>query len=188
MFNKTIYENYLKESEEIISETEWMLNEKRYSGKMKKFESYWNGLKRYGIFGLASYLVGSIAAGTITGGLFAVPLAFILYAGYRKYSDSCKTRCNGNILCFNKCYLNACIPVIKQIDKEISTVKSSKEIDGETKKKILKKLNKELVKWVKRYNKYKNKIEQIIYAEAQKDKEDAIKAKKERDRYFGGNQ
>ncbi len=188
MSDKILYENYLKDSGEIITETEWMLSEKRYEGKMKKFESYWKGLKRYGIFGLAAYVVGTAVVGTATGGLLSVPLGLILYAGYKSYSDSCKTKCSGNILCFNKCYLAACIPVIQQIDKEISTVKSSKSIDDETKKKTLKKLNKELTKWVKRYTKYKKKIIEIQEREAREERETAINASKERARYYGGNQ
>jgi len=182
--SKILYEQYLQESGEILSEAEFVLMEKRYSGKMRKFESYWNAMKRYGIVGLAAYAAGATAA-TATGGILSIPLGFILYAGYRKYSDKCKKQCN-NKLCVNKCYMKACIPVIKEIDKEQKVVKSSKELDPIEKKKVLKKLNKELEKWVKRYNKYKSKVNKLQAQYKEEERQELTNANRERARYYGG--
>ncbi len=185
MDNKILYENYLKDSGEILTEAEWILNEKRYSGKMRKFESYWEKLKRYGVVGLAAYITG-VAASSLTGGLLGVPIGFVLYAGYRKNTDICKAQCNNDRLCFNRCYLNACKPVINQIAQEINNVKKYNKIDPEEKRKMLIKLNKELNKWVKRYNKYKHKIKKIVNDEMESTKKIASNSSKNRARYYGG--
>jgi len=186
MTNKLMYENHCIDTGEILNEAEWILTESRYSGKMRKFESYWDGLKRYGILGMAAYIGGAAAAG-VTSGILSIPLGLILYAGYRKHSDKCQKQCKGDKLCYNKCYLLACIPVIKEVDKEIKVVKAAKSIDPKEKKKALKKLNKELNKWVKRYNKYKSKIDTMKRKQIESDKKLKVNSARERARYYGGD-
>jgi len=186
MTNKILYETHLEETGEILNEAEWLLMEKRYSGKMRKFESYWDAIKRYGIIGLVSYITGAGAV-TVTGGLLSVPIGLIFYAGYRKYTDKCTEPCNGTQgkICFYICYLNACKPIIKEVYKEIQVVKKS-EVKQEVKVRVLQKLNKELIKWVERYNKYEKKIKKFKLDKKKNEREHKQLTKKARARYYGG--
>jgi len=184
--SKILYENHLEKTGEIVEYSEWILTEKRYKGQLRKFESYWDVLKRYGFVGLASYIVGGSAISS-TGGLLAVPISFVLYAAFRKYSDDCEDECKGNTLCFNKCYKRACGPVIKTIAKEISAIKSSTKIDAKTKRKVLVKLNKELVKWVKRYNKYDKAIKKIQLDDRNEEAEMKANSIRQRALFYGGD-
>jgi hypothetical protein len=165
---KILHEDYLQETNDIISLEEWILTEK----KVKKMGSYWDAMKRYGIVGLASYISGDrTIKDNATGGVLSVPLSVILYAGYRKHADACTDKCKDNILCKQRCYLKSCSIVIKEIYNSIQDVKSKVEKP----KRVLKKLDKQLIKWVKRYNKHKVKIKKFS-----KDKPETIQ-----NRYFG---
>ena len=153
MTNIILYETYLKETGDLISIEEWVISE----SKLKRMGSYWDVMKRYGIIGLASYMSGAKSIeDNATGGLLSVPLSVILYAGYRKTSETCLKRCE-NTLCKQTCYLRSCSLVIKEI------YDSMKEVKSKTKesKKMLAKLDKELIKWVKKYNHHKKIIKEI---------------------------
>lgn len=181
MTSKILYENYLLESEEIISLEEWMLSESA-GAKLKKMGAYWDALKRFGIVGLAAYITGDKSTvNSATGGVLSIPLSLIFYAGYKKSVDSCAKECDTNV-CKYKCYLKGCGIVIKEIYDSINIVKSK---PGDQRK-VLKKLDKHLVKWVTRYNKYKRRIKlgtkQMKHDEKMLKKK-AVAAKL---RYYGG--
>jgi len=171
--NKILYEIYIRESGDIITPPEWMLSEDQFIGKRKKFESYWRSLKQYGIFGLASHIMGD-KPGSVNTGILSIPISFILYAGFKKYLNDCKDNCKEK-LCVDKCHLQACIPIIKDLDREIKTVRSSK-LEPKIKKKVLIKLNKQLEKWVKRYNRYKEIVKKQVQYNATHTKTDSAKA------------
>lgn len=182
MTKTLLYETYLKESGEIITLEEWLLYESK--SKLKKMESYWNALKRYGIIGLTSYITGGEESviDSVSGGSLPIPLSLILYAGYRKNVNVCIKQCNTD-LCDYKCYIGSCGEVIKQIYKSKNIIRSKSGNHS----KAIKKLDKEMMKWVKRYNKYKTKINQI---EKQKAVDNEQLKKKEisaRARYYGGS-
>lgn len=180
MTNKILYENYLKESGEIISLEEWILTESK--SKMKRMESYWDAMKRFGIVGLASYISGDKSTvDSASGGLLSVPLGLIFYAGYKKNTEACQDKCK-TIMCNYNCYIKSCGLVIKEIFDSINIVKSK---PGDQRK-VLKKLDKQLIKWVERYNRYKRKIKQLKKRIRQDKKTLKQKASAARARYYGG--
>ena len=180
MTNKILYENYLKESGEIISLEEWILTESK--PKMKKMTSYWDALKRYGIVGLASYITGDVSTiDSATSGILSIPLGLIFYAGYRRHNEVCQDNCT-TIMCSYNCYLKSCGSVIKEIYNSIVIIKSK---PGDQRK-VIKKLDKHLVKWVQRYNKYKRKIKALNKSMRQDKKTLKRKAVAARARYYGG--
>ncbi|RLD67286.1 MAG: hypothetical protein DRI84_02945 [Bacteroidetes bacterium] len=181
MTNKILYENYLKESGEIISIDEWLLTESK--SKMKKMKGYWNALRRYGIVGLAAYAVGNVSTvNSATGGILSIPLGLIFYAGYKTNSEVCQDKCT-TFMCSYKCHLKSCGLVIKEIYKAIGVVKTR---PGDQRK-VLKKLDKHLVKWVQRYTKYKRKIKYFKKQIKQDKKTLKQKSIAARARYYGGN-
>ena len=181
MTNKILYENYLKESGEIISLEEWLLTESKV--KMKKMESYWDALKRFGIVGLASYIIGDVSTvDSATGGVLSIPLSLIFYAGYKRNTERCQDKCT-TVICNYKCYLKSCGLVIKEIYNSINIVKSR---PGDQRK-VIKKLDKQLVKWVQRYNKYKRKIKNFKKQIKQDKKVLKKKSIAARARYYGGS-
>jgi hypothetical protein len=176
MTKKLLYETYLEKTGDRISFEEWILSE----SKVKKLGSYWDAMKRYGIVGLASYISGNKSiTDSATGGVLSVPLSMVLSAGYKKTSSICASRCK-NQLCKQKCYLNSCGIVIKEIHDAMKDVKS-KTKDS---KKILKKLDKQLVKWVKRYNQHRSKIKELVDEEQKPDNNSVASMAK----YYVGNQ
>jgi hypothetical protein len=188
MTNKTLYENYLKSTGDIISMEEWLLTEGvgvgvRKKSKLKQMEVYWNVLRRSGLVKLAAYITGDqTIAASASGGFFSVPLSLILYTGYRKSVDICTDKCTNN-LCNQKCYLDSCGMIIKEVYDAIRSVRSRKK----DKEKALKKLDKELVKWVKRYNTHKAEIARIIRKRERDQKELFDKSEKARERYYSGS-
>lgn len=182
MTTKILYENYLEESGEIISLEEWMLSEGKSKSKLLKMNSYWDALKRFGIIGLAHYISGDQSTvDSASGGILSIPLGLIFYAGYRKNVDVCKQNCT-TYMCEYKCYLKSCILVIKEIYDSINIIKTR---SGDQRK-ALKKLDKHLIKWVKRYNKYKSKINSYKSQERKDKKILKHKAVAARARYYGG--
>lgn len=179
MTNKILYENYIQETNELISLEEWVLTE----AKLKKMSSYWDAMKRYGIVGLASYLSGDKdIKDSASRGLLSVPLSLILYSGYKKTSNNCVSKCKTQ-LCKQKCYLSSAGLVIKEIHSAMQDVKS-KTRTLETKK-MLNKLDKQLVKWVKRFNKHKAKIKKIIEDDKKNSNINSVAGMA---RYYIGNQ
>ena len=178
MTTKILYENYLKESGEIISLEEWILSE----SKLKKMNSYWDALKRYGIVGLASYITGdTTTVASATGGVLSVPLGLIFYAGYKRSTDACQENCK-TVICNYNCYLKSCAIIIKEIYNSINIIKTR---SGDQRK-VLKKLDKHLIKWVSRYNKYKRKIKNFNKRIKRNEKTLKKKALAAKVRYYGG--
>lgn len=128
---------------QIVEELNYIMEVKRYDGKMTKFENPVGKVVKYA----AASSIGLVGIG--------------LVALYRHYTDLCRKACGGDQLCFNNCYLESTEKVIVKIQSDIQKVNAMPaSIPKELKKKEskLKKLNTELLLWTSRRMKYKNKI------------------------------
>ncbi len=126
---------------QIMEDLNYVMEKKRYSGKMRDFEKTSGKVMKYGLVTILS------------GGSFIVP-----YAVYRLLTDKCRKTCGTNQVCYNTCYYNASKKVSGKIQEEIKRANSNKEYTPEKKNRKIKALRKELSKWEIRASKYKEKI------------------------------
>lgn len=181
MSDKILYENYVKETGLILTLEEWLLIE-RSGPRLKKMESYFDALKRFGIVGLASYISGDkTIKDSAEGGILSIPLGLILYAGFNKMTNECKDNCD-TIICIANCNITSCGHIIKQIVAAINSVKAKPGYNL----KSIKKLNKQLENWVKKYNKYNKRIINLKKTKKDKIRKLKIRAKRAKDRFYAG--
>ena len=138
-----IVENYIeyqnRDDDEILTFNEWVfLEKKRYSGKMREFES--TGRKVW-MYGLAVFFGGAIGA--------------VIMMAYRYYTDKCRKECKTETQkerCYVTCYHKASSAIVKLIQKDykkLSTIEDPKKRES-----VKRKLDSELDKWKTKRDEY----------------------------------
>jgi len=135
--------------DQLISNLNYVMEEKRYQGKMRRFERLPTRILKYGL--------ASIAGGVI----FSSGIGAVLMMAYRQNTDSCNKHCVGKsgdegfTICYNKCYYNSALKITKQIKKELGNLKS---IPEDKRKKANRRLRRELEFYTKKLDIYKSKL------------------------------
>jgi len=132
------------DKQKIIKDLNYIMLEKRYEGKLRRYDSFFKKLIMYGPIAL------------ILGGGMGYPFGIVMMFIYRYATDKCRKACGSDRVCYNKCYYIQCKQVVETIKKDLKNLKKIE--DPKKRLKIEKKLKKELKTWEIRMRNAKDNV------------------------------